>query len=115
MEGAGTLHCKAVCAPDPEGEDGDLCAQSCPTLCDPVDRSLPSSSPHGIFQARILDRVAISFLMGRGFGGRQRTTTWLLLDFSKVNWKICAQHLLHHIALLRVVTLLLHFCLPELT
>ena len=29
-------------------------AQSCPTLCDPVDSSLPSSSVHGILQARIL-------------------------------------------------------------
>ena len=29
-------------------------AQSCPTLCDPMDCSLPGSSVHGIFQARIL-------------------------------------------------------------
>ena len=36
-------------------------AQSCPTLCDPMDRSLPGSSIHGIFQARILEWVAISF------------------------------------------------------
>ena len=36
-------------------------AQSCPTLCDPMDCSLPSSSTHGIFQARILEWVAISF------------------------------------------------------
>ena len=35
--------------------------QSCPTLCDPVDCSLPSSSIHGILQARILEWVAISF------------------------------------------------------
>ena len=35
--------------------------QSCPTLCDPVDCSLPGSSIHGILQARILDWVAISF------------------------------------------------------
>ena len=35
--------------------------QSCPTLCDPVDCSLPDSSVHGILQARILDWVAISF------------------------------------------------------
>ena len=28
--------------------------QSCPTLCDPVDRSPPGSSIHGIFQARVL-------------------------------------------------------------
>ena len=30
-------------------------AQSCPTLCDPMDCSLPGSSIHGIFQARILE------------------------------------------------------------
>ena len=38
--------------------------QSCPTLCDPMDCSLPGSSVHGIFQARILEWVAISFSEG---------------------------------------------------
>ena len=36
-------------------------AQSCPTLCDSMDRSLPGSSIHGIFQARILEQIAISY------------------------------------------------------
>ena len=36
-------------------------AQSCPTLCNPMDCTLPGSSIHGIFQARILEWVAISF------------------------------------------------------
>ena len=36
-------------------------AQSCPTLCDRMDCSLPDSSVHGIFQARVLKWVAISF------------------------------------------------------
>jgi len=36
-------------------------AQSCPTLCDPMDCSPPGSSVHGIFQAWILEWVAISF------------------------------------------------------
>ena len=36
-------------------------AQSCPTLCNPVDCSLPGSSIHGILQARVLEWVAISF------------------------------------------------------
>ena len=36
-------------------------AQSCLTLCDPMDCSLPGSSVHGIFQARVLEWVAISF------------------------------------------------------
>ena len=39
-------------------------AQSCPTLCDPVDCSLPGSSVHGILQARILEWIAISFSRG---------------------------------------------------
>ena len=34
---------------------------SCVRLCDPVDCSLPGSSVHGIFQARILEGVAIAF------------------------------------------------------
>ena len=36
-------------------------AQSCWTLCDPMDCSLPGSSVHGIFQARVLVWVAIAF------------------------------------------------------
>ena len=43
-----------------ESED----AQSCPTLSDPMDCSLPGSSAHGFFQARILEWVAIA-LSGR--------------------------------------------------
>ena len=35
-------------------------AQSCPTLCDPTECSLPGSSVHGVFQARVLEWVAIS-------------------------------------------------------
>ena len=38
-------------------------AQSCPTLCDPVDCSLPSFPIHGILQARILEWVTIHFLL----------------------------------------------------
>ena len=36
-------------------------SQSCLTLCDPIDSSPPSSSVHGILQARTLELVAISF------------------------------------------------------
>ena len=41
-----------------------LVAQSRPTLCNPVDCSPPSSSVHGILQARVLEWVAISFSRG---------------------------------------------------
>ena len=37
--------------------------QSCPTLCDPMDYSLPGSSVHGIFQERVLEWVAIALLL----------------------------------------------------
>ena len=39
-------------------------AQSCLTLCDPMDCSLPGSSIHGIFQAIVLEWIAISFSRG---------------------------------------------------
>ena len=39
-------------------------AQSCPTLCDPIDCSLSGSCIHGIFQARVLEWIAISFPRG---------------------------------------------------
>ena len=39
----------------------------CLTLCDSMDCSLPGSSVHGIFQARLLERVTIPFSMGSSF------------------------------------------------
>ena len=49
---------------------GEMCvcvldAQSCPTLCDPMDCSLPGSSVHEILQARVLEWVAIPFSKGK--------------------------------------------------
>ena len=41
-------------------------AQSCPTLCDPMDCSLPGSSIHGMFQARVLEWGAIASRGQRG-------------------------------------------------
>ena len=41
-----------------------LVAQSCRTLWDPMDYNPPGSSVHGIFQARILEWVAITFSEG---------------------------------------------------
>ena len=48
--------CKCVCV---------LVAQSCLTLCDPMDCSPPDSFVHGILQARILEWIAISFSTSR--------------------------------------------------
>ena len=44
--------------------DACLVTQTCPTLCNPMDCSLPGSSVHGILQARIVEWVAISFSRG---------------------------------------------------
>ena len=49
-------------------------AQLCPTLCDPMDGSLPGSAVHGIFQARILEWAAISFSRG---SSQTRDRTWV--------------------------------------
>ena len=51
-----------------------LVAESCPTLCDPMDCSPPDSSVHGIFQARTLEWVAISFSRGSFW---PRDPTWV--------------------------------------
>ena len=40
---------------------GCLVTQSCPTLCDPVDCSIPGSSVHGILHARVLEWVAMTY------------------------------------------------------
>ena len=44
-----------------KGKSESEVAQSCPILCDPMDCSLPGSSVHGIFQARVLEWGAIAF------------------------------------------------------
>ena len=49
-------------------------AQSCPTLWDPMDCSLPGSSVHGIFQAIVLEWNAISFSSG---SSQPRDWTWV--------------------------------------
>ena len=51
-----------------------LVAQTCLPLCNPMDCSPPGSSVHGILQARILERVAISFSRG---SSQLRDQTWV--------------------------------------
>ena len=60
-----------------EGEGEGEVAQSCLTLCNPMDCSLPGSSIHGIFQARVLEWVTISL-------SKQALLLLLLSRFSRV-------------------------------
>ena len=66
----------------PKGQSVSEVAQSCPTLCNPTDCSLPGSSIHGIFQVRVLEWVSISFSRG---SSRPRDRTW----FSCVSGGFC--------------------------
>ena len=59
--------------------------QSCPTLWDPMDCSLPSSSVHGIFRAIVLEWIAISFSMG-SFQPRDRTWVFRIVDRRFTVW-----------------------------
>ena len=62
-----------------------LVAQSYPTLCDPMDCSPPGSYVHGIFQARILEWVAISFSKGSS-KTRDRTQVFCTAGRFFTNW-----------------------------
>ena len=70
-----------------ETTDWSQIAQSCPTLCDPMDCSLPGFSIHGILQARILEWIAISF---------SRRSSWPR-DWTQVSHLVgrCFNHLSH--------------------
>ena len=57
-------------------------AQLCQTLCDPMDCSLPGSSLHGIFQARVLEWVAIAFSCAAAAGK----------SLSVIYWKEMGEH-----------------------
>ena len=63
------------------GESESEVAQSCPTLCSPMGCSLPDFSVHGIFQARVLEWVAISF--SRGFSQPWDWTRVIMGYFNK--------------------------------
>ena len=56
-------HWSGLPLPSPmnESENESEVGQSCPTLRDPMDCSLPGSSVHGLFQARVLEWVVIAF------------------------------------------------------
>ena len=70
-----------------------LVAQSCPTLCDPMDCSPPGSSVHGILQVKILEWVAIS--SSRGSFHR---------DWTHISWVSCVgRQILYHCATWEVI------------
>ena len=60
-------------------------AQWCLTLCDPTDCSLPGSSVHGIFQAIVLELIAISFSRGSS-QPRDQTQVSLIIDRRFTVW-----------------------------
>ena len=64
-----------------------LVAQSCPTLCDPMDYNPPGSSIYGILQVTILEWVAIPFSRG---SSQARNQTWV-----SCNGRMVLYHLDH--------------------
>ena len=74
-------------------------AQSCLTLCDPMDCSLPGSSVHGIFQALVLEWIAISF-SSRSSRPRDRTQFSCIVDWRFTFWATRELSNYHTIALI---------------
>ena len=62
-------------------------AQSCPTLIDPMNYSLPGSSVHGSFQARVLEWGAIAFSLLYTYIHTKKKPTKTLFSDVKVLWK----------------------------
>ena len=58
-----------------KGKESEV-AQLCLTLCDPMNCSLPVSSIHGVFQARVLEWIAISFSRGSSQPGDRTQVSW---------------------------------------
>ena len=56
--------------------EGSEVTQLCPTFCDPMDCSLPDSSIHGVFQASILEWVAISSSKASSWPVYQSCFSW---------------------------------------
>ena len=70
-------------------------AQSCPTLLDPMDRSPPGSSVHGILQARVLEWVAVAFsaepLLG-GHNNQRLSAMWFIQHMKPILPMIVHMH-----------------------
>ena len=72
--------------------------QLCPTLCNLMECSPPGFSVHGIFQARILEWVAISFYKGSSW-----PRVWI--------WVSCIRNRILYLVVVAVVQLLFKLCL----
>ena len=70
-------------SPIHESEKWKWSLQSCSTLSDPMDCSLPGSSILGIFQARVPEWIAIAF---SGFALESRSNMWLNQLYSQSSW-----------------------------
>ena len=77
--------CPIECLYHPVKESESEVAQLCLTLCDPMDCSLPGSSVHGIFQATVLEWIAISFSRGSS-QPRNRTRVSHIVDRRFTIW-----------------------------
>ena len=62
-------------------------AQSCPTVSDPMDCSLPGSSVHGIFQARVLQWVAIAFSLAATKTHQSQIKKYFLKNFKRLSYQ----------------------------
>ena len=67
-----------------------LAAQSCPTLCDPMDCSPPGSSVHGVLQATILEWVAMPFSKGSSQPRDQTLSRDQTCLLSLLHWQACS-------------------------
>ena len=68
-----------------QSESESEVTQSCPTLCDPMDWSLPGSSVHGIFRAIVLEWIVISFSRGSS-QSRDWTLVSHIVDRHLTDW-----------------------------
>ena len=67
--------------------------QSCPTLCDPIESSPPGSPIHGIFQARVLEWVAIAFSDYAAWNAYEYIIKYAILTFNKFYLIITERHM----------------------
>ena len=100
LESVKRQQCK-LCSVEGRKKESEV-AQLCPTLCHSMDCSLPVSSIHGIFQARILEWITISFSRGYsqwkyrlleiGWSGKNVLCMSVAIGYS---WYMCEHSFLH--------------------